>query len=269
MKNYWKCFLGLTLFLGMFFTPVVIIYGQSSPTTPAPSQTPSQPVTPTPQTTSKISFPYWPSEKQPLISCTGDYTDYQGLNKGTKTCTSLCDVISTFQRILYFVMTLILAIGAPIMFVIGGGMIFFAGPNPSLLEQGRKVIWGAVIGVVLALSAYIIVGTFLWLIGNPSPGTKTVKGPDGKNVKVEVQRVSWPNIVCDPAKMPGGELKLWPGTAKDAVISTEDPNGPSSRCTYTSNEGSYPGLCMQGSNCGGTCTGANFCTKYSKPGCKN
>ncbi|HEY4525627.1 MAG TPA: hypothetical protein VJL32_00830 [Candidatus Paceibacterota bacterium] len=159
-----------------------------------------------------VNFPYWPSSDTPIISCTGDYSNYQGNASTTPQCLSLCDMVSTFQRILYFVMTLILFIGAPLMFVVGGGMIFFAGPNPSFLEQGRKVIWGAVIGVVLALSSYVIIGTFLWLIGNPSSG----------------QRVSWPDISCNPQQVPGGSLNLWGGNATSGGIPGDSGSGNSS-----------------------------------------
>ncbi len=163
--------------------------------------------------TSNVEFPYWPDKTTPLLSCSGDYT-----NPSSTQCRSLCDVISTFQRILYFIMTLILFVGAPIMFILGGGMIFFAGTNPSLLEQGKKVIWGAVIGVVLALSAYIIVGTFLWLIGNPEAGKKDAQGNS-------VQRVSWPDISCDPAAIFGGQLELWKGNATAGPVPNRSTDG--------------------------------------------
>ncbi len=276
MNTYTKYLLGLVA-LPFLFSALIAFAQTPLPSSPIPNLPASLPLpgaspasTPTPPPQSQsVSFPYWPSEELPLISCTGDYTNYQGLNKGAKECTSLCDVISTFQRILYFVMTLILFIGAPIMFVVGGGMIFFAGPNPSLLEQGRKVIWGAVIGVVLALSAYIIVGTFLWLIGNPSPGTKTVKGPDGKDVKVAVQRVSWPNIVCDPAKMPGGELNLWRGNATGGQITPPpESNLGSSSCFLPPN--AHKQTCFPGPGCGGNGAKGNClgpCTEFAGTGC--
>ncbi|MFH0890423.1 MAG: hypothetical protein V1856_00120 [Candidatus Liptonbacteria bacterium] len=185
-----KIFIGLMIFPA--FLLAVPVYADTLPANPLPGQ---------PQTTvdQSVSFPYWPTAARPLISCSGDYSGYQ--NEGTipaKTCTSLCDVIQTFQRILYFVMTLVLFIGAPLMFVVGGGMIFFAGASPSLLERGKKTVWAAVIGVVLALSAYVIIGTLLWLVGN-----------DPSNPA----HVSWPNISCDPNKMPGGTLVPWSGNA--------------------------------------------------------
>lgn len=187
-----------------------------------------------------VGFPYWPNASTPLISCSGDYTGYQ--HEGSVppvTCTSLCDVIETFRRILYFAMTLILFIGSPLMFVIGGGMVMFAGANPQLLATGKKTIWGAVIGVVLALAAYVIVGTFLWMIGNPPEGSKVpVKNEKGEDVLVDAPRASWPDVSCNPKTMPGGQLQLWGGNAKSGQSGSDVGNASSSKENWSGCKGS-------------------------------
>ncbi len=126
---------------------------------------------------------YW----GPLVTCTGNYS---AASSNEKTCTSACDAIVQAEAIIYFVMTLLLYIGAPVMFLIGGLMIVFGGANPNMLSQGQKTLWGTAIGVALALSAYVIVSTFLWAVQ-----------PAGSGVK-------WPNIQCNPSEVPGGYLQF-------------------------------------------------------------
>jgi hypothetical protein len=93
----------------------------------------------------------------PLVSCTGNYL---ASNSGAQ-CTSLCNLINTFVNIVYFAISIALFIIAPISIVVGGIMIMFAGANPGMLENGKKVLTGAVIGVVIVLCSYLIVATFL------------------------------------------------------------------------------------------------------------
>ena len=91
----------------------------------------------------------------------------------------------TIQSIINVALTVLLFVIAPILFAVSGGMILFSGASPSLLQLGRKAFYGTVIGVAIALAAYVIVATFLVLIGaNISP---TGKGG-----------VAWPTINCDP-----------------------------------------------------------------------
>jgi hypothetical protein len=92
-----------------------------------------------------------------LISCTGNYLSS---NTGPQ-CTNLCDLINTFVNIVYFLMTIAIFIIAPISFLAGAIMIMVSGANPGMLENGKKVLTGAVIGLVIVLCSYLIVATFL------------------------------------------------------------------------------------------------------------
>lgn len=118
-----------------------------------------------------LSFPFW----GPLVACDGDV------------CESLCDLTDLAQRLIYFGLTILTVVIAPIMLVLGGGMILMAGGSTSRLESGKKILKGAVIGVTLGLLSFTIVATFLWLIGNKSSGT----------------RVAWPDVQCVPPPPPG------------------------------------------------------------------
>jgi hypothetical protein len=58
-------------------------------------------------------------------------------------------------------MTIAIFIIAPISFLAGAIMIMVSGANPGMLENGKKVLTGAVIGLVIVLCSYLIVATFL------------------------------------------------------------------------------------------------------------
>lgn len=102
----------------------------------------------------------------PLVSCTGNYLS----GSGATPCTNLCDLINTFVNIVYFLISIALFIIAPLSFAVGGIMIMFAGANPGMLESGKKVLTGAVIGVVIVLCSYLIVATVLKVLNITSVG---------------------------------------------------------------------------------------------------
>ncbi len=161
---------------------------------------------------------YW----GPLVTCTGNYS---ATSSNEKTCTSACDAIVQTEAIIYFVMTLLLYVGAPVMFLIGGLMIVFGGANPTLLAQGQKTLWGTAIGVALALSAYVIVSTFLWAVQ-----------PSGTGVK-------WPNIQCNPAEVPGGYLQF--DYSEPAVPAAASPASPGRSETLCKPACAAPLICLQ------------------------
>jgi hypothetical protein len=97
-----------------------------------------------------------------LVSCTGDYL---AQDNNAHPCTSLCDLINTFINIVYFLMTIAIFVIAPILLVVGGIMIMLAGANPGMLESGKKVLTGAVIGLIIVLCSYLIVATVVKVLG--------------------------------------------------------------------------------------------------------
>lgn len=128
---------------------------------------------------SLFPFGYW----GPFLSCTGDYLG------GGEACTSVCDVFHTLQHIIYFGLSLVVFALAPVMFLAGGIMVVLGGANPAIISRGRSILWGTLIGVVIALGSFIIIATFLWVVGNdPAEG------------------VAWPQIRCNPATVPGYQV---------------------------------------------------------------
>ncbi len=101
----------------------------------------------------------------PLVSCTGNYLTGAGATSGATPCTSLCDLINTFINLIYFAISIALFIIAPVAFLCGGVMIMIAGANPGMLESGKKVLTGVVVGILIVLCSYLLVATALNVLG--------------------------------------------------------------------------------------------------------
>jgi hypothetical protein len=191
-----------------------------------------------------------------VLSCTGSYLSNDSSHVDAAGniiyCSSICDILATGKNILDFILTILLFILAPAYFLYGGFLIMTSGGSEAKWTQAKAVMRQTVIGILIILSSYLIVATFLWAVGNPAEGG-----------------VQWPNIACDPKNVPGGELNT---DIYRATRSTDNlpatPTVKSSQCFV-----SYMGgrsVCYTGSsNCnGGTqCSGA--CTKFAKEGCEN
>ncbi len=197
-----------------------------------------------PSVSSAHEIKFWttPGYWGPLISCSGDGSG------GLPACTSACDLIHTFQHLIYFGMTLAIFVFAPIFFAYGGIMMLIAGANPSLYSQGKDAITKTVIGVIITLSAFLIVNTFLTVFGqNSGAGTiqfGTIECKPGVNVPSEIkvnfsqptapQAPEFPPVVpgcrrctwTDPNKKDCG---FWPGDTIEKCATPPKEGG----CIYT------------------------------------
>lgn len=115
---------------------------------------------------------YW----GPILSCTGKYGSS---NSNLPPCTNVCQVFETLQNAIYFGISLVIFILAPILFIAGGVMVVLGGANTTVISKGRSILWGTFLGVVIALGSFLIVNTFLWLVGNK-----------------DTEGVAWPQIKC-------------------------------------------------------------------------
>ena len=111
----------------------------------------------------------------PLVACDGEV------------CTNLCQVLDLVQHLIYFGLSLLIFAVTPIMILVGGGMIMMS-RGEEMLSKGKKIVTGTVIGLAIGLSGFVIISTFLWIVGNNEAGTL----PDGS----PAPRVSWPDIQC-------------------------------------------------------------------------
>lgn len=124
--------------------------------------------------------PLWPTGFWgPLVWCTGSSLQVANptpsptpgtAGQTPPTCNNLCDLIGTFINIIYLAISIAIFIAAPLMVAVGGIMIMFSGANPGMLETGKKVLTGAVIGVAIVLCSYLIVNTVLWALNITSIG---------------------------------------------------------------------------------------------------
>ena len=91
-----------------------------------------------------------------LLVCTGTVSSSRLYN-----CGDLCDLIYQVVWIVYLAIVWVVWAIAPISFIAGGIMYMLAGANPGMEGNAKKVLTGAVIGVVIVLCAYIIVNTIV------------------------------------------------------------------------------------------------------------
>ena len=76
-----------------------------------------------------------------------------------------CHLFVMLDGIIDFVLLDILPWIVILMILIAGIMFYFAGGNPSLLLQAKKLITSVVIGVIIILCSYLIIGTILTVLG--------------------------------------------------------------------------------------------------------
>lgn len=119
-------------------------------------------------------FPYW----GPVMSCN---------TPTTHRCSSLCDLLATLQNALYLGITIAMFIVAPIFFLVGGFYMIISQGDESKVKKGRKIITSTVWGIVIILTAFIIVNTIFIIIGPKVGGGK----------------FNWSEIQCNPRELPG------------------------------------------------------------------
>lgn len=120
-----------------------------------------------------LKLPYW----GPLaVKCDGNI------------CISLCQLLLLAENLINFGLTILLFAIAPILLTWGGFVILTAGGSSERLGSGRKILMGTVVGVAIALGAYLIIGTFLWGLG--------IVAGEGQG------KINWPNVSCSAGEPP-------------------------------------------------------------------
>ena len=87
---------------------------------------------------------------------------------------------------------------APIMVVVSGVMYLVSGASPDLRSKAKSALTSTIIGILISVCGFAIIGTALWIFGN---------GEAEGGAKV-----GWPNIECkvfapgdyDSPFVPGG-----------------------------------------------------------------
>jgi len=80
---------------------------------------------------------------------------------GTDNPCQFCHIFVLIERIIHFVFTCLVPIGASAMLILGGLYLLVAGPSPEKLNQAWKIITAAIIGIVIIFVAWIFLNQFL------------------------------------------------------------------------------------------------------------
>jgi hypothetical protein len=100
-------------------------------------------------------IPYW----GPLLSCVGNGSH---LPSDLPPCKSVCDLLVTGQNILYFCLTIALFVLLPIGLAIGGLQMMLSRGSSEGESEGRKMLTGIALALLIIMSAYVIVNTIFF-----------------------------------------------------------------------------------------------------------
>ena len=100
-----------------------------------------------------------------FVSCNPTCTtNSSGKINCTSQCT-LCDFFQMLVNIYNFIVQVIATPLAVLAFLIGGICILVSGGTPGLSSLGKKIMWGAAIGLILVFLSWLIVDFVLHAIG--------------------------------------------------------------------------------------------------------
>ena len=100
---------------------------------------------------------------------------YEGVCGDGGICTSLCDLIHLAQHVVYWMLSFLVFVVVPIMVVWGGIRVLTAAGSPDKISTGKRIVLGAIVGAMIGLGAFLIISTFLNLIGGEAVGWDTVQ----------------------------------------------------------------------------------------------
>jgi len=103
-------------------------------------------------------------EYEGLVPCGPVYD--KGKDIGTK-C-NFCHLLTLIERVINFALYNI-ALPLVVVFIVWGGLkIMTAGDDTGKVQEGRKIIQSAIIGIFIALGAWMIINMILSAIGDGS-----------------------------------------------------------------------------------------------------
>ncbi len=85
------------------------------------------------------------------------------------TTATFCTFFETIRHAMYLGLTLVLFIVLPITIMYGGALVLTSAGNAERVGQGKSAVTGALVGIAIALCAYLIVNTFFTALGIALP----------------------------------------------------------------------------------------------------
>lgn len=104
-----------------------------------------------------FSIPFLVNADQPLVPCDGADCTFNHL-------------IELIRRVINFLIFKLAVPLAAVSFAVAGVIILTAGGNESKVEQGKEIAWNVVIGLIIALSAWLVVNAILFALSGRSVG---------------------------------------------------------------------------------------------------
>jgi len=92
---------------------------------------------------------------------------------GEDSCT-FCDIFKMLDRIINFLLFMVIPPLAILMIAIGGGIYIIGQGKPEMLSKAKSLFTSVVIGLIMIYGAWVVVNLFLMLIGiNEWTGLRT------------------------------------------------------------------------------------------------
>ena len=120
---------------------------------------------------------YWGQAPDQVLTCRGTQCNF-------------CELLHTFQHLAYLMISIGVFAIAPILFVWGGIRIITAGASPEGVSAGKRILVGTVVGMLIALGAFLIVNTVVDVLNSVNSGAGSMIWNNGQ-------------ITCTPGKIPG------------------------------------------------------------------
>jgi hypothetical protein len=197
----------------------------------------------------QLSLPFWGQDGLMSYNSAPGAT---GTGSALPPCTSICDVLSTGQRILYFGITIGLFVLAPLFILLGAFQILTSGGTPEKVTQGKKAITSVLVAVLFILFSFLMINTFFWLGAQIFFKPANLGGLEGS-----ISPGSWASITCHPPEdaTPLGEVPgaVDAGGAHQQYI-CQLANSSSTPSCYV-NSGACQNAVKSGA-CKGTCVAA-------------
>lgn len=165
-------------------------------------------------------------------ACTGPVTPNTPGNQ--RQCT-LCDLLKVVENVINFALILLVPIG--VMAIIYGGFVYMtSGGEAGRVQQGRKIVTSAIVGIAITLAAWLIIDTVMKYLVDSSAKLKP-----------------WQTIDCVSETTSGGTSGGAPATTS-ATTTTSVP--------VPSDEQALAKIVLNDGVCGGTasCGGVNSCS---------